>query len=87
VSLIVEDVQPSLFPLPPRMPEYRRVSCGCGCGCWFYARRAKGRPPKYVNEEHARREYAARDREAHRANPEPERARHRRYRARKKATP
>lgn len=56
MTLRVEDVQPSLSPLPPRMPEYRRVVCGCGCRCWFYARRAKGRPPKFINAEHYRRE-------------------------------
>jgi hypothetical protein len=45
------------------MPEYRRVTCRCGCGLWFYARRAKGRPPAYVNAEHYNRERNARRRE------------------------
>ena len=63
MSLMVETVQPSLFPLPPRFPEYRRVVCGCGCGLWFYARRAKGRPPKYVDQSLYHRERNARRRE------------------------
>ncbi len=47
--------EPSLFPLPPRMPEYRRVNCACGCGLWFYAARLPGRPPAYVSREHTQR--------------------------------
>ena len=62
----LEDVQPSLFPLPSRFPDYRRVSCACGCGLWFYARRSPGRPPGFVNEEHYRRELNRRRREARR---------------------
>ena len=53
MSLRVEE-QPSLFPLPSRFPAMRRVSCACGCGCWFYAVRARGRPPQFVNLDHYR---------------------------------
>jgi hypothetical protein len=42
------------------MPDYRRVVCNCGCGCWFYAARTPGRPPAYVNREHALRAKLAR---------------------------
>lgn len=56
-------VQPSLFPLPIRFPAMRRVSCGCGCGLWFYALRAPGRPPAFVNLDHYRRELNRRRRE------------------------
>ena len=62
MSLLVREVQPSLFPLPSRFPALRRVSCRCGCGLWFYAVRAKGRPPAYVSAEHYRRAYNARRR-------------------------
>lgn len=48
-----EEVQVSLFPLPPRMPDYRRIQCRCGCGLWWYSARTPGRPPAYVNREHA----------------------------------
>lgn len=60
---MVETVQPSLSPLPPAFPAYRRVICGCGCGLYFYARRAKGRPPKFINREHYRQELNRRRRE------------------------
>lgn len=55
MNLRVSDVQPSLFPLPSRFPAYRRVSCRCGCGLWFYAIRAKGRPPSFIDLEHYRK--------------------------------
>ena len=45
------EAQLSFVPLPPRFPDFRRVSCACGCGRWFYWERAKHRPPAYATPE------------------------------------
>lgn len=43
--------QAVMFPLPPRMPTFRRISCACGCGRWWYWQRAFHRPPAYATPE------------------------------------
>lgn len=69
--------QASLFPLPPRFPDFRRCRCACDCGRWWYSPRVKGRPPKYSTPEcyrkvrnAKRREWSAQDGTRQRGGPE-----------------